>query len=110
LEKEIREILAGNKYGIKPDDVIRDLFSTMSPPLKGYRRMVWVVGSLDDAHWDPTPETARETNFAKYLRQANPGSAIRVLLIAAPVTHYAHIERPRQLAAVLIGAVHWVMQ
>jgi hypothetical protein len=110
LEKEIREILAGNKYGIKPDDVIRDLFSTMSPPLKGYRRMVWVVGSLDDAHWDPTPETARETNFAKYFRQANPGSAIRVLLIAAPVTHYAHIERPRQLAAVLIGAVHWVMQ
>ena len=82
----------------------------MSPPLKGYRRMAWVVGSLDDAHWDPTPEMAREANFAKRFRQENPGAAIRVLLIAAPVTHYAHIERPQQLAAVLIGAVRWVMQ
>src|SRR5439155_17655138 len=33
LDREIREVLAGNQYGIKPDDVIRDLFSTMSPPL-----------------------------------------------------------------------------
>ena len=48
MEKEIREVLDGNKYGIRPDDVIR--FSTMSPPLKGYRGMAWVVGSLDDGH------------------------------------------------------------
>ena len=110
LEKEIREILQGNKYGIKPEDVIRDLFSTMSPPMKGYRRMAWVVGSLDDGHWDPTPDTAREWNFAKRFRQQNPGAAIRVLLIAAPVTHYAHIERPKQLAAVLLATARWLMQ
>ena len=110
LEKEIREILQGNKYGIKPEDVIRDLFSTMSPPMKGYRRMAWVVGSLDDGHWDPTPETAREWNFAKRFRQENPGAAIRVLLIGAPVTHYAHIERPKQLAAVLVATARWLMQ
>ena len=110
LEKEIREVLEGNKFGIKPGDVIRDLFSTMSPPMKGYRRMAWVVGSLDDGHWDPTPETAREWNFAQRFRQENPGASIRVLLIAAPVTHYAHIERPRQLAAALLGTVRWVMQ
>jgi pimeloyl-ACP methyl ester carboxylesterase len=110
LEKQIREVLAGNKYGIQPDDVIRDLFSTMSPPMKGYRRMAWIVGSLDDGHWDPTPETAREWNLAKRFRQENPGAAIRVLLIAAPLTHYGHIERPQQLAAVLVGAVRWVLQ
>ena len=110
LEKEIREVLEGNKFGIKPGDVIRDLFSTMSPPMKGYRRMAWVVGSLDDGHWDPTPETARDWNFAKRFRQENPGASICVLLIAAPVTHYAHIERPRQLAAALLGTVRWVMQ
>src|SRR5437867_2940576 len=110
LETEIREVLAGNKYGIKADDVIRDLFSTMSPPMKGYRRMAWVVGSLDDGHWDPTPETAREWNFARRFRQENPGAAIRVLLIASPVTHYAHIERPKQLAAVLVGTARWLMQ
>ena len=110
LEKEIREVLAGNKYGIRPDDVIRDLFSTMSPPLEGYRRMAWVVGRLDDGHWDPAPETAREWNFAKRFRQENSGAAIRVLLIAAPLTHYGHIERPKQLAAVLAGTARWVIE
>ena len=105
LDREIREVLAGNQYGIKPDDVIRDLFSTMSPPLKGYRRMAWVVGSLDNGHWNPIPETAREWNFAKRFRQENSDAAIRVLLIGAPLTHYGHIERPKQLAAVLAGAL-----
>jgi hypothetical protein len=110
LEKEIREILAGNKYGIQPDAVIRDLFSTMSSPLKPYRRMAWIVGSLDDGHWDPAPETAREWNFAKRFRQENPGAPIRVVLIGAPLTHYGHIERPKQLAAVLTEAIRWVVQ
>ena len=110
LDREIREVLAGNQYGIKPDDVIRDLFSTMSPPLKGYRRMAWVVGSLDNGHWNPIPETAREWNFAKRFRQENSDAAIRVLLIGAPLTHYGHIERPKQLAAVLAGAARWLMQ
>lgn len=110
MEKEVRDTLAQNKYGIKPEEVIRDLFSTMSPPMKEYRRMAWVVGSLDDGHWDPTPETAREFNFAKTFRQENPGAPIRVLLIEAPVTHYGHIERPKQLAAVLLEAVRWVSQ
>jgi hypothetical protein len=56
--------------------------------------MAWVVGSLDDAHWDPSPETAHEPNFAKYFRQENPTAAIRVLLIDAPVNSLcAYIER-----------------
>jgi hypothetical protein len=110
LEKEIREVLAGNKYGITPDDVIRDLFSTMSSPLKGYRRMAWVVGSLDNGHWDPTPEAAREWNFAKRFRQENSNAAIRVLQIGAPLTHYGHIERPKQLAGVLVSTARWLMQ
>ena len=110
LEKEIREVLAGNKYGVKAGDVTRDLFSTMSAPLKGYRRMAWMVGSLDNGHWDPKPEAAREWNFAKRFRQENSNAAIRVLMIGAPMTHYGHIERPKQLAAVLVGAARWLMQ
>lgn len=110
LEKEIREALAGNKYGVKADDVIRDLFSTMGAPVKGYRRMAWMVGKLDDGHWDPTPETAREAYFAKRFRQENPGVPIRILLIDAPLTHYGHIERPKQLAGVMLEAVRWLMQ
>lgn len=108
LEQEIRSTLRGNQYGVDAEPVIRDLFATMSPPLKGYRRMAWVVGRLDDGHWDARPEHAREWNIAQRFRKENPRSPIRVLMIDAPITHYAHIERPRQLAAVLLDAVKWV--
>ena len=109
LEKEIREALERNPYGVDAGEVIRDLFATMSPPLKGYRRMAWVVGSLDDGHWDRVPEQAREWKMAERFRKENPGVPVRVLLIDKPITHYGHIERPRELAAVLVGAVRWVI-
>ena len=108
LEREVRDTLRGNPYGVEPEAVIRDLFATMSPPLTGYRRMAWIVGRLDDGHWDPNPKNAREWNIARRFRQENPGAPIRLLLIDAPITHYGHIERPQQLAAVLIDAVKWV--
>ena len=108
LEQEIKDTLRGNPYGIEPRDVIRDLFATMSPPLNGYRRMAWVVGRLDDGHWDPNPRSAREWNIAQRFRKENPGAPIRVLLVDAPISHYGHIERPKQLAAVLFDAVKWV--
>jgi hypothetical protein len=107
LEQEIRDAVRGTS--VDADEVIPDLFSTMSAPLKGYSRMAWVVGRLDDGHWDASrPERAREWQIADRFRKENPGAAIRVLLVDAPVTHYAHIERPRQLAAVLFDAVQWV--
>jgi pimeloyl-ACP methyl ester carboxylesterase len=108
LEQEIRDTLRGNSYGVEAQDVIRDLFVTMTPPLGGYRRMAWVVGRLDDGHWDPTPGKAREWNIAQRFRKANPDAPIRVLLVDAPITHYGHIERPKQLAAVLLDAAKWV--
>ena len=107
LEKEIRETLSASTLVVNAEEVVRDLFSTMSPPLKGYGRMAWVVGKLDDGHWDAQPEAAREWNIAQRFRKANPAASVRVLLIDAPVTHYGHIERPKQLAAVLLGAVKW---
>lgn len=108
LEKEIRETLRGNPYGVDAEAVIRDLFPTMSSPLKGYRRMAWIVGRLDNGHWDPMPERAQEWNTAQRFRKENPGVPIRLLLVDAPITHYGHIERPKQLAAVLADAVRWV--
>ena len=108
LEKEIRETLDRNPYGINADEVIRDLFMTMSSPLNGYRKMAWVVGRLDDGHWNPVPEKAREWNMAQRFRKENPGAPIRILLVDTPMTHYGHIERPKQLAAVLVAAVKWV--
>jgi hypothetical protein len=108
LEREIREALKGNAFAVDADAVIKDLFSTMTPPLEGYVKMAWVVGKLDNGHWDARPEDAREYQLAERFRRANPSSAVRVLAIDAPLTHYGHIERPRQLAAVLIDAARWV--
>jgi hypothetical protein len=108
LEREIRETLRDNKYGLDANSVIADLFSTMSPPLGGYAKMAWVVGRLDDGHWDEKPEVAREYQIALRFRKANPNVPIRVLAIDAPITHYGHIERPKQLAAAILDAARWV--
>jgi pimeloyl-ACP methyl ester carboxylesterase len=107
LENEIRETVRG-RHDVNADEVIRDLFSTMAPPLTGYRRMAWIVGKLDNGHWDDRPEKAREWKMAERFRKENPGAPIRVLLVDAPVTHYGHIERPKQLASVLLDAVRWL--
>jgi hypothetical protein len=109
LEREIREALRENAYGVEPDSVIRDLFATTRVPLSGYTRMAWLVGKLDDGHWDAEPANAREWNVAQRFRRENPGAAIRVLLIDAPLTHYGHIERPKQLAGALVEAVRWTV-
>jgi pimeloyl-ACP methyl ester carboxylesterase len=108
LEQEIRNTVRGTPYGVDADEVIRDLFATMSPPLNGYRRMAWIVGRLDDGHWDPNPKQAREWNIAARFRKENPGSPIRLLLIDSPLSHYGHIERPKQLAAVILDAAKWL--
>jgi pimeloyl-ACP methyl ester carboxylesterase len=108
LEREIREALRDNKLGVNPDAVIADLFVTMTPPLGGYTKMAWVVGRLDNGHWDEKADAAREYQIALRFRKANPNAPVRVLLIDSPITHYAHIERPRQLAAVLVDAARWV--
>lgn len=108
LEREIRETLRDNKQGIDPDDVIADLFVTMTPRIDGYTKMAWVVGRLDNGHWDEKLQAAREYQIALRFRRDNRHSPIRVLVIDAPITHYAHIERPRQLAGVLLEAARWV--
>lgn len=110
LEREIREVLKDAPFGVQAEPVIADLFSTMTPPLDGYARMAWVVGRLDNGHWDAVPSAAREAHVAARFRQANPGAPIRVLAIDAPLTHYGHIERPRGLAAVLVEAARWVSE
>jgi hypothetical protein len=109
LEREIRETLKGRTLAVDADAVIKDLFSTMTPPLDGYAKMAWVVGKLDNGHWAAEPEDAREFQVAARFRQRNPNAPIRVLVIDARVTHYGHIERPKQLAAVLLDAARWVM-
>lgn len=109
-EAEIKHLLANSKLPVVPEDIFKDLFATIKAPTTGYRRMVWVVAKWDKRHWNKTaPEQAQELTIANQFRERNPGAAIRVQVFDLPLTHYGHIERPREVAAGLLGAVHWLI-
>lgn len=107
---QIREVLKGNRFGIDPEPVIADLFTTMRAPLSGYRRMIWTVAKLDDGHWNEDPDKAREVQVANRFRRENPRAQVRVLLFDVPMTHYGHIEKPRQVAGGLLAALQWLVR
>ncbi|MSO19074.1 MAG: alpha/beta hydrolase [Acidobacteria bacterium] len=107
---QIRETLKGNKLGVNPDEVIRDLFSTMKSPEVGYTKMIWTTAQLDDGHWDKDSTKARELQVANEFRKANPGIPIRVMVFDVPMTHYGHVEKPKQLAGGLLAALMWLAQ
>ena len=106
--REIRSAIAAAKLDVDPEAVIADLFSTVSAPLDGYRRMVWTTALGDDGHWDAEPERARELFVADAFRKANPTAEVRVLVFGVPMSHYGHIEKPRQLAGGILAAVKWL--
>ena len=107
---QIRRFLQGNKLGINSDEVAADLFSTTRSPVTGYRKMIWTTAQLDDGHWDPDPAKARELQIANEFRAKNPNIPIRVLVFDVPMTHYGHVEKPRQLAGGLVAALMWLVQ
>ena len=111
VETQIREALSATKLPVKLEDVSRDLFATNNAPLKGYKKMVWVVAQLDDGHWNKkAPGKALELTVANQFRKRNPESAIRVLLFDLQMTHYGHIEMPQQVAGGLIAATQWLLK
>ncbi len=110
VEKQIRELVAASKRPINADEVVADLFSTLQSPVTGYRRMIWTTAAMDDGHWDPDPGRARELTVANAFRKQNPTAAIRVVVWDVPMTHYGHIERPRQLAGGVLEAVKWLYE
>lgn len=107
---QLQQVLKGNSLGIKPDEVIADLFTTMRAPVQGYKKMIWTVAGLDDGHWAANPAEARELQVADEFRKVNPGASIRVLVFDVPMTHYGHIEKPRQVAGGLVAALRWLAQ
>ena len=108
VSAQIRETLAGNSYGIKAQEVIDDLFSTTRAPVAGYRKMIWTTAKLDTGHWNEDPAKARELIVSTEFRAANPDIPIRVLVFDVPMTHYGHIEKPRELAGGLVAALRWL--
>lgn len=108
LQREIPSTIRAAGLRVDPAVVIADLFSTMRTPLSGYRRMIWTTAAGDDGHWDADPKKARELFVAEAFKKANPDAEIRVLVFDVPMSHYGHIERPRQLAGGLLAAVKWL--
>jgi hypothetical protein len=109
LEGEMREALTATKLPVRLDQVSQDLFATNHAPLTGYRRMLWVVDKWDQGHWHKTDAgKARELTIANQFRQRNPDAAIRILVFDLPMTHYGHVEKPREVAEGLLTAAHWL--
>jgi hypothetical protein len=110
IEREVREAIASAKLTVDPAKVIADLFWTTRISIEGYRRMIWTTALGDDGHWDEDPKRARELFVADAFRRANPKADIRVLVFGVPMSHYGHIERPRQLAGGILAAVKWLAE
>jgi len=108
IEAQIRDALRDNTLDVDADEVIADLFSTMRSPITDYRKMIWTTALLDAGHWNTDPAKARELRVAEEFREANPTIEIRILLFDVPMTHYGHIEKPRQLAGGLVAALRWL--
>ena len=111
FKKEIREVLAGNGFGVKPEEVIADLFTTNRAPLTGYKKMLWLAARLDHGHWNfKDPAKAGDLRVANEFRKRNPQAPIRVAVFDVPMTHYGHIERPKQVAAGLVAGLQWLAE
>jgi hypothetical protein len=112
VEVGIERALAktGNPWGVKIEDVQKDLCSTSFAPTKGYKTMVWCVAKLD-GHWNALyPDSGGDVTLAKDYRRRNPMAKIRVIGWDLNMTHYGHVELPAQLAAGVIDVVSWMMK
>jgi hypothetical protein len=111
LEKEIRESLSATGLSVPLEEVLNDLFYTNQSPVTGYRKMIWTVGKWDKGHWHKTDiNKARELTIANQFSEKDPTTETRVLVFDLPLTHYGHIERPRQLAGGLYAGIQWLVR
>ena len=53
---------------------------------------------------------AVDGEVANAFREKNPNIPIRVLVFDVPMTHYGHVEKPRQLAGGLVAALTWLVK
>ena len=107
--KEIRDALRGSSVEASADEVIADLFLPSRTGVTGYRKMLWTVGKLD-GHASMRNGIPSEARTANEFRKHNPDIPIRVALFDVPITHYGHIERPRELAGALVAGLAWLVK
>lgn len=110
VECQIQELLdkSGNPWGVDIDEVNKDLFSTAFTRMDTASQIVWCVGHYDRNHWLPEePTKAWEYFLAKEYRLKNPQAKVRVIVWDVPMTHYGHVEKPKELAAAFYSVVRW---
>ncbi|MFC1732518.1 hypothetical protein ACFL6I_19615 [candidate division KSB1 bacterium] len=110
MERTIRKAAAESGLPIDTEKVMEDLFSTVRVDVEGYRKMVWTTAVLDEGHWDPDPQKARELFVANQFRKRNPNAEIRVIVYETLLTHMGHLEKPKQMAGALMAAVKWLCE
>ena len=106
---EIRTIVKASKMEVDAEQVIRDLFSTSRVPMTGYKKMLWLIGKLD-GHGRIRDGIPGDARIANEFRKHNPQTPIRVGLFDAPITHYGHMERPKQVAAGMVAGLKWLVE
>lgn len=107
---DLRRAMHDAGMAFDENEIIADFFSTMNIDLTGYRKMISNSGWLDHGHWGPEPASTREVAIARGFREANPNMVYRVIAYETPITHYGHVEKPKQLAGALLAAVKWLME
>jgi hypothetical protein len=113
VENEIESLLkrTGNPWHIAVEDVAKDLFATSFTRMDGFRRMVWTTAHFDRNHWNPEqPMKSIEVFVANEFRAKNPDAQIRLINWDPPMTHYGHLELPKQLAAAHFSVVRWLVR
>jgi hypothetical protein len=106
--KEIRDAVRGSGLPVRAEEVIADLFLPSRAGLTGFRKMLYTVGKMD-GHASMRNGIPSEARTANEFRKHNPGTPIRVALFDVPITHYGHIERPRELAGALVAGLRWLV-
>ncbi|MDP9037709.1 MAG: hypothetical protein M3O02_00370 [Acidobacteriota bacterium] len=113
VEEQIRGLLqrSGNPWAIDEEEIDKDLFAADYARMDGYSRMVWTCGHFDRNHWLPEdPMKAYEVYVANSYRTVNPGASVRLMVWDPPMTHYGHLELPRQLAAAEYSVIRWLVR
>jgi hypothetical protein len=112
VEVEIRRLLkeSGNPWNVNYEDVEKELMSTYFTRMDGFKKMVWTVGHMDRNHWLPEdPMNAPEVFVANQFRVSNPNIPVRLIVWDPALTHYGHLELPKQKAAADYSVIRWLM-
>jgi hypothetical protein len=76
--------------------------------MDGYKQMVWMTAHYDRNHWVPEdPMKSIEVFVANEYRAKNPDAKVRLINWDPVMTHYGHVELPRELASATYSVVRW---